>query len=65
VDAKLYHMGTGVRDGRFFTSGGRVLMVVASGADVLQAREKVYREVAKIDCENLFYRKDIAHIALK
>ena len=65
VDAKLYHMGTGVRDGRFFTAGGRVLMVVASGGDVLQARDKVYREIAKIDCENLYYRKDIAHIALK
>jgi lipopolysaccharide export system permease protein len=28
-------------------------------------REKVYAEVAKIDCENLFYRNDIAHCAFE
>ena len=39
--------------------------VVAKGADIREAREKVYAEVAKIDCDNLFYRKDIAHIALE
>ncbi|MCR5276260.1 MAG: phosphoribosylamine--glycine ligase [Bacteroidales bacterium] len=65
VDARLYHMGTARRENELVTAGGRVLMVVAKGADIREAREKVYAEVAKIDCDNLFYRKDIAHIALE
>ncbi len=65
LDAKVYHMGTGIRDGRFFTSGGRVLMIVSGGKDLADAREKVYREIEKLSCENLYYRKDIAHIAFE
>ena len=57
-------MGTALRDGRLVTAGGRVLMVVGSGEDVARARENVYREVEKVKCDNLFYRKDIAHCAL-
>ena len=65
VDAQVYHMGTAVRDGQVFTNGGRVLMLVSGGKDLAEARAKVYREVEKIRCENLFYRKDIAHIAFE
>ena len=65
VDAHVAHMGTACRDGRFVTNGGRVLMVIAEGTTIAEAREKVYAEVAKIDCENLFYRKDIAHCAFE
>ena len=65
VDASVVHMGTGMRDGRVFTAGGRVLMVVARGRDLASAREKVYQEIDKIKCDNLFYRKDIAHIAFE
>ena len=64
VDARIAHMGTAFKDGRFVTNGGRVLMVIAEGPSIAAAREKVYAEVAKIDCENLFYRNDIAHCAL-
>lgn len=61
----LFHMGTSLsEDGRLLTNGGRVLMVVAEGDSVLEARNKVYADIVKIECENLFYRKDIAHIAL-
>ena len=58
-------MGTSVRDGKVSTSGGRVLMVVSGGTDLSDARDRVYAEVGKISCENLFYRKDIAHIAFE
>jgi phosphoribosylamine--glycine ligase len=40
-------------------------MVVAEGPSIAQAREKVYEEIRKIDCDQLFYRTDIAHIALE
>ena len=65
VEAQVYHMGTAWRNGEFFTNGGRVLMVVSGGSDLADARRKVYNEVAKIQCDNLFYRNDIAHIAFE
>ena len=64
VTAKVYHMGTAVRDGRLVTNGGRVLMVVCRGKDLAAARTEVYKEIGEIRCDNLFYRKDIAHLAL-
>ena len=64
VDAQVYHMGTALSEGRYLTNGGRVLMVVGSGPDLAQASKKVYEQVRKIECDNLFYRNDIAHIGL-
>ncbi len=64
VDAQVYHMGTALSEGRYVTNGGRVLMVVGSGPDLAQASKKVYEQVRKIECDNLFYRNDIAHIGL-
>ena len=60
----LYQMGTAVRDGRLVTAGGRVLMPVCKGADLREARARVYEAVSQIRCDNLFYRSDIAHQAL-
>jgi len=59
-DVDVYHMGTGMVDGEFVINGGRVLFVVASGADLVEAREKVYTEIGKIEWDGLFYRTDIA-----
>lgn len=64
VCGRIYHMGTAIKDGKVLTAGGRVLMVVCGGEDVKDARDNVYREVAKIECDNLFHRSDIAHCAL-
>ena len=64
VEGRVFHMGTAFRDGALVTNGGRVLMVVGSGSDVADARKRVYRDVERISCDNLFYRKDIAHCAL-
>ncbi len=64
VDAQVYHMGTALNEGRYLTNGGRVLMVVGSGPGLAQASKKVYEQVRKIECDNLFYRNDIAHIGL-
>lgn len=76
---KIYHMGTafapvdscrnvadrGVSAGRrIVTSGGRVLMVVGLGDSLAQARDKALEAVARIDCDNLFYRRDIGHWVL-
>ena len=60
----VLHMGTLLKEGYLLTNGGRVLMCVAYGDDIRQAQQKVYAEIKKIHCTNLFYRKDIAHWAL-
>lgn len=63
-DGLVLHMGTKQQDGQLLTNGGRVLMCIAHGADIREAQQKVYTEIQKIHCTNLFYRKDIAHWAL-
>lgn len=56
----LYHAGTGKKDGNIVTNGGRVLNVVALGDSLSEARDKVYRNVEKINFDGKTYRKDIA-----
>ena len=63
-DGPIFHMGTKNDNGVLKTNGGRVMMCIATGKDIAIAREKVYKEIEKIHCDNLFYRKDIAHWAL-
>lgn len=65
VQGKVFGMGVEEKDGKFYTDGGRVLIVVESGKDVKEAREKALSEIKKIQCPNLFYRRDIGHIALE
>jgi len=63
-DGPIFHMGTKNDNGVLKTNGGRVMMCIATGKDIATARAKVYKEIEKILCDNLFYRKDIAHWAL-
>lgn len=63
-DGLVLHMGTAVKDGQLVTNGGRVLMCIAHGDTIRKAQQNVYTEIRKINCTNLFYRKDIAHWAL-
>ncbi len=65
VQTQVFHMGTKEIDGKVTTNGGRVLFVSACGNTMEEAKNSVYREISKITCDNLFYRKDIAHRALK
>ena len=58
-DIRVFHMGTALKDGKYYTSGGRVLMVVGFGADLQEAHDKALAAVESIECDNLFYRRDI------
>lgn len=58
-DIIVFHAGTAKKDGQLVTNGGRVLGVTAMGKDIEQAREKAYKNVAKINFEGAHYRKDI------
>lgn len=57
--ATVYHAGTKYEDGKFYTSGGRVLGVTAAGRTLDEALEKAYAAVEKISFEGAHYRKDI------
>ena len=55
----VYHSGTLKKDGKFFTNGGRVLGVTASGSSLDEALEKAYGAVETISFEGAFHRSDI------
>jgi phosphoribosylamine--glycine ligase len=58
-DVVVFHAGTKAENGSFLTNGGRVLGVVACGADIPAAREKAYANVKKIQFKGAQYRTDI------
>ena len=59
VDGTVYHMGTARKEDRLVTSGGRVMIVVCRGETPAEAREKALQQVGRIECDNLFFRRDI------
>jgi len=58
----IFHAGTSLVDGHFYTSGGRVLNVCASEPSLTQTMKKIYEHLPAIYFEGLFYRKDIGAI---
>lgn len=64
-DVTVYHAGTALKDGALVTSGGRVLGVSATGADLPSALRKAYAAVEEIHFEGAFCRKDIGARALQ
>jgi phosphoribosylamine--glycine ligase len=60
-DVQVFHAGTRQReDGAIVTAGGRVLTVVATGADLAEARDRAYDNARRITFEGRYYRNDIA-----
>jgi phosphoribosylamine--glycine ligase len=56
----LFHCGTAKNEnGEFVTRGGRVLFAAQKAETLTAARTKLYKNVKKITCGNLFYRNDI------
>jgi phosphoribosylamine---glycine ligase len=61
-----FHAGTAKNEaGEIVTAGGRVLLVGAKAESLVEAQEKVYRELAKLTCDGVFYRKDIGAKAIQ
>ena len=58
-EVMVFHAGTKMENGEFYTSGGRVLGVVAKGEDIQAARKIAYENVEKIHFDGAQYRKDI------
>ncbi len=61
----VFHAGTVLEDGRFKTSGGRVLGVTALAADIETALTDSYEAVRRIDFPRAHYRRDIGRRLLK
>ncbi|MNK34056.1 Phosphoribosylamine--glycine ligase [compost metagenome] len=63
---QVFHAGTRKRDdGALTAAGGRVLNVCAYGADIVEARERAYEAIARIDWPGGFNRTDIGWRALE
>jgi len=61
----VFHAGTTKDNGRWVTSGGRVLGVTARGKSAADAVREAYRAVGEISWDGMHYRKDIARKALQ
>src|ERR1700761_4879324 len=56
---EIFHAGTVAKDGEILANGGRVLNVCASGKTVLEAQQRAYQAVDRIDWPEGFCRRDI------
>lgn len=61
----VYHSGTAFQGKKLVTKGGRVIAVTSLGADLVSAREKLYKEVSKIGFTDSYYRSDIGSDVVK
>jgi len=57
---KVFHAGTILKEGKWITNGGRVLVMTALGNTLQEAVDQVYKAVSKISWRGMQYRKDIA-----
>jgi phosphoribosylamine--glycine ligase len=64
-DVMVFHAGTLRKSENIVTSGGRVLAVTATDPSLKEAAEKSYRNLRKIQFEDIYFRKDIAEKAWK
>jgi phosphoribosylamine--glycine ligase len=65
ASAKVFHAGTIVKDGHYYTSGGRVLGVTAKGETLRAALDAAYRFLAPISWDGMNYRRDIGKRGLQ
>lgn len=59
ANVKVFHAGTAFKDGKYITSGGRVLGITTKGASLKTAVDVAYSTMNTINFENHYYRPDI------
>ncbi|MBU1147102.1 MAG: phosphoribosylamine--glycine ligase [Candidatus Omnitrophica bacterium] len=64
-DIVVFHAGTAAKDGKIFTSGGRVLAVTGFGDGIKTAKQNVYAAIEKIKFDGMHYRRDIGDKAIR
>lgn len=66
ADTVIFHAGTKLdANEQCVTNGGRVMACTATGASLQKAVDTAYQSIQSISFSNMFYRKDIAHRALR
>lgn len=61
----VFHAGTkNGANGEFETNGGRVLLAGAKADSLEEAQKAVYKGLEKLQCDGVFYRKDIGFRAI-
>ena len=61
----LFHAGTLERNGKIFSTGGRVLNFVSLEDDFKYARENIIKKLRNLKWSGGFYRNDIGHKVIK
>lgn len=63
--SKVFHAGTALNEAnQVVTNGGRVLCCTALGDNVTQAQKSAYELLNKINWQDAYFRRDIAHRAI-
>ncbi len=65
LNRKIFHAGTIESNGDIVTNGGRVLCATAVADTVTSAQQLAYTLVDQISWDEVYYRTDIAHRAIK
>jgi phosphoribosylamine--glycine ligase len=60
----IFHSGTTKKDGKLYTSGGRVVSVCARAATLSEALKKTYAHIPRVRFQGARYRSDIGYRAL-
>jgi phosphoribosylamine--glycine ligase len=61
----VFHAGTQLGEsGQFETNGGRVLLAGAKANTLKEAQDAVYKGLEQLQCDGVFYRKDIGYKAI-
>jgi phosphoribosylamine--glycine ligase len=61
---QIFHAGTKIDNSHLIANGGRVLNITARGDNLLEARDRAYKNLEKINWPEGFYRSDIGWRAL-
>lgn len=58
-DIKIFYAGVKNKNGKLFSSGGRILSVCNTSENIKHAREKVYNSINQINLKDKIFRSDI------
>ena len=61
-ETHVFFSGVSSNENGLVTNGGRVLLAARKSGSLVLARNELYEDIAKLKCENLYYRTDIAKI---
>ena len=65
LNQNYYVSGLKKENNQYVNSGGRVILAIGQGDNLAKAQQEAYKNVEKINSDNLFYRNDIGNKALK